>query len=426
MRNRPIGSSEERPVPSFDTIGATASSSQPWIRAPASTPTAPAARRPSTTRRPTGVPRGSSSSGCSVSSASAGVRAVRSIALSTVPRPSGDGGPRRLRLGDCTCHGPCNRPNKSGHEPTWLWVPGCGGRRRELDVANRQLGLITTSQATELGLSDTAVAHRVAVGLWNRRRNGLFAVAGAPESWEQDVMGAVLLAGPLAWASHATSSRLWRYLGDEAEDLIELTTPLEKRVRQRGIVTHRSGLIEERDLRVVRGVPCMSAARTIVDLSSRLSADRLGRLVDDGLRRGVLTVSGLDHEVRRFARIAPGRSPKTLQAVLADRVPGYHATGSDLEQDVFDAIVKGARPAPVRQYKVIVKGEPYYIDMAYPEHRIAIEADGFDVHARRTIFDSDRVRQNDLVNLEWRVLRFTSAFSDERIVADVRRALFGR
>jgi very-short-patch-repair endonuclease len=294
------------------------------------------------------------------------------------------------------------------------------------DITIRQLGLITRAQARRADLSSEAIKHRLRRRTWEQRRPGLYAVAGMPRSWEQDVLGAVLLAGELAWASHATSSRFWRYPKYESAEEIEVTTLLGKRVKQKGVVAHRSGLIEDRDLRVVRGVPCMSPARTIVDLSARLTADRLGRLVDDGLRRGLLTVAGLDHEVRRFWKYAPGRSPKTLEAVLADRIPGYHGTKSDLEQDVFDAIVNGGLPAPVRQYKVVVKGHPYYIDMAYPEQMIAIEADGFDFHAPRSIFDSDRARQNDLVNLHWLVLRFTSKFSEERIVADVRQALFGR
>jgi len=294
------------------------------------------------------------------------------------------------------------------------------------EITARQLGLITRAQARRAGLSPDAIRHRLERGIWVQLRPGLYLVAGTPRSWEQDALGAVLIAGELAWASHATSARFWRYLGFEDDKRLEVTTPLEKRVRQRDVVVHRSGLIEDRDLRVVREVPCMSPARTIVDLSSRLTVDRLGRLVDDGLRRGLLTVGGLDHEVRRFWKYAPGRSPKTLEAVLADRVPGYHGTKSDLEHDVYDAIVKSGLPAPVRQHKVVVNGQPYYIDMAYPERFIAIEADGFDFHRGRAVFDSDRARQNDLVNLGWLVLRFTSAFSDERIVADVRQALFGR
>jgi very-short-patch-repair endonuclease len=294
------------------------------------------------------------------------------------------------------------------------------------EITSRQLGLITRVQALGAGLTSKAVTHRLRRGVWSQRRPGLYAVTGVPRSWEQEVLGTVLLAGDLAWASHATSACFWRYPGFGSDARLEITVPLEKRVRQHGVTVHRSGLIDERDLRVVRGVPCMSPARTIVDLSSRLTADRLGRVVDDGLRRGLLTVGGLDHEVRRFSTIAPGRSPKTLEAVLVDRVPGYHGTKSHLEQDVFDAIVRGGLPAPVRQHKVVVNGDPYYIDMAYPEQLVAIEADGFDFHRGRAVFDSDRARQNDLVNLGWLVLRFTSTFSDDRIVADVRRALFGR
>jgi len=330
----------------------------------------------------------------------------------------------RVCLGDRAPSGGTDRPNKVGHAGAWMASTTAVESVHEITA--RQLGLITRRQALDAGLSKKAIAHRLGRGIWIPLRPGLYAVAGIPPSWEQGVLGAVLLAGTLAWASHVTSSRLWRNAGHESEELVEITTPLEKRVRQRGVVVHRSGLIGERDLRVVHGVPCMSAARTIVDLSARLSADRLGRLIDDGLRRGLVTVGGLDYELRRFWKYAPGRSPKTLEAALADRVPGYHGTKSDLEQDVFDAIVKGGLPVPVRQHKVVVNGEPYYIDMAYPEQRIAIEADGFDFHRGRVVFDSDRARQNDLVNLGWLVLRFTSTFSDDRIVADVRQALFGR
>jgi hypothetical protein len=332
------------------------------------------------------------------------------------------GAPREC-WGDRACQDVHDRPNDIGH--VHLGSASRTAVKSVNDLTARQLGLITRAQALAAGLSRAAISHRLRRGIWIQLRPGLYVVAGTPRSWEQDVLGAVLLAGA-AWASHATSARFWRYPDFGSEERIEVTVLLPKRVRQDGVVVHRSGLIEERDLRVIRGVPCMSAARTIVDLSSRLSVDRLGRLVDDGLRRGILTIGGLDHEVRRFWMFAPGRSPKALESVMLDRVPGYHGTKSHLERDVLDAIVKGGLPAPVQQYKVVVRGEPYYLDMAYPEQLLAIEVDGFDFHRGRDVFDSDRARQNDIVNLGWRVLRFTSAFSDERIVADVRRALFGR
>ena len=98
------------------------------------------------------------------------------------------------------------------------------------EITARQLGLITRRQALDAGLSKKAIAHRLGRGIWIPLRPGLYAVAGIPPSWEQGVLGAVLLAGTLAWASHVTSSRLWRNAGHESEELVEITTPLEKRV----------------------------------------------------------------------------------------------------------------------------------------------------------------------------------------------------
>ena len=81
---------------------------------------------------------------------------------------------------------------------------------------------------------------------------------------------------------------------------------------------------------------------------------------------------------------------------------------------------------PQRQFRVVADGRVYFLDLAYPNERIAIEIDGFEFHRSRGAFDSDRVRQNDLVRAGWIVLRFTSKSSDEEIVASVRALLFER
>jgi hypothetical protein len=98
--------------------------------------------------------------------------------------------------------------------------------------------------------------------------------------------------------------------------------PLERVVRIQGVRAHRSGTVRDADVRDVDEIPTLSAARTVADLSMRLDQVALGRAVDDGLRRGVLTLAGLDRVVRHLHRKAPGRSPKALAAVLVDRVRG--------------------------------------------------------------------------------------------------------
>lgn len=148
-------------------------------------------------------------------------------------------------------------------------------------------------------------------------------------------------------------------------------------------------------------------------------------MVDDGLRRRVLTLSELHAVAARLPTIAPGRSPKTVEAVLRERTAGFHPGGSELESHVLRTIVEAGLPAPVRQLRVVANGHTYFLDLAYPE-KVAIEVDGFAFHHDRTTFDRDRRRQNDLVNVGWIVLRFTSRSTAAEIVDSVRQALFGR
>jgi very-short-patch-repair endonuclease len=47
------------------------------------------------------------------------------------------------------------------------------------------------------------------------------------------------------------------------------------------------------------------------------------------------------------------------------------------------------------------------LDFAYPEERLAIEADSYRHHSSLTDWSRDRVRNNELVALGWRILPIT-------------------
>lgn len=291
------------------------------------------------------------------------------------------------------------------------------------ELAERQYGLITWAQARDLGLSRRQVQHRVTSGTWQRVRPRVYIVRGAPRSWPQSVLSAVLAAPEPAYASHRTAARLWR-LPIEPGDRIEITTLIERQVRIDGVRSHRSGSWDERDVAFVGRIPTTSAARTLADLSSALTEAELGAALDEGMRKGALSLSAMHAVAQRFG-IAPGRSPKTMVAVLAKRIPGYDPGDSELETHVWEVIHDAGLPLPRRRHPIRVDGRRYVIDLAYPEQRIAIEVDGFGVHGPRTAFDQDRARQNALVLDEWRVLRFTSRSANEQIVHEVSHALFG-
>jgi len=288
-------------------------------------------------------------------------------------------------------------------------------------IAARQHCLVTRRQALDAGLSPGAIRARVRSGRWLGVRYDVYALAGAPPTWEQAVLAAVLAFGPGAVASHEAAGRLWG-LPSLAGDRIELTSDRPHRVRLEGVISHRTSawLALEHTTRL--GIPVTSVARTLVDLSSRRAVPQLGAATDKAMREGTLLISDLRRSVSGLAP-APGRRPRRIQAVLAKRLDGYDPGESELEMRVLRAIVSHGNPEPIQQHWVTLGARRCRIDLAYPELKIAIEVDGWDAHRSRTAFDGDRARENDLVVAGWRMLRFTSNSTPSEIGATVAAAL---
>jgi hypothetical protein len=159
-------------------------------------------------------------------------------------------------------------------------------------IAARQLGLITLAQALASGLHIGQAEHRVRTGRWIAVRPGVYLVAGAPRTAEQTVLAAVLAAGSTALASHGTAARLHGFEIDPL-DAIEVTSRRPRQVRLEGVVGHRSLHLFDVD-RTRRGpIPFTTAARTIVDLSTRVDQVVLGRALDRALRRRVVRLAEL-------------------------------------------------------------------------------------------------------------------------------------
>lgn len=287
--------------------------------------------------------------------------------------------------------------------------------------ASRQHGLVTRAQALEVGFTAQQIRRRVRAGRWIRARHDVLAVAGSPPTWERTILAAVLAAGPDAVASHFTAAALWGF-PDVGREVVEVSTARPQRRRLQGAMTHRTCLFLEVEHATHRMIPVTTVARTLVDLSARLSIAQLGRALDDGPRRNTVTLAALRQCVGGLAP-SPGRRPSMIHNLLRARVPGFDPGDSDLEMRVLRAIVAGELPEPELQHWVRLGARRCRIDLAYPDVRLAIEIDGWDTHRMRTAFDEDRARANDLVVAGWHVLRFTSSWTDTRIQESVRAAL---
>src|SRR5688500_14877153 len=207
-------------------------------------------------------------------------------------------------------------------------------------IATQQHGAITRRHALEVGMGGDAIDLRLQRGRWIGERRGVYVVAGTPPSERRSVMVASLATG--ATASHLTAARLWG-LDLPAPEQIELVG---RRSRHDGVVVHRSGTVSPEDVTRLGAIPLTSPARTLVDCAGRVPPARLGPVVDDALRRGLVRLAAL-RECHERIDTGPGRRPTiALREVLGERTPGYSAGDSGREIDLLRLLTRSGLPAP--------------------------------------------------------------------------------
>jgi very-short-patch-repair endonuclease len=101
---------------------------------------------------------------------------------------------------------------------------------------------------------------------------------------------------------------------------------------------------------------------------------------------------------------------------------------SPMESRMRMALYLGGLPAPAVQHPVIARGVRYYLDLAYPEAKLAIEYDGADHRTQRRA-RRDLLREAALTALGWKIHRFDAdvvLYRPDLIVAAVRAELAAR
>jgi hypothetical protein len=284
-------------------------------------------------------------------------------------------------------------------------------------VAAQQLGLITFAQALEAGVTEGGVRRRTRTAVWRRVRHGVFAVAGAPRTWEQDLMAAVLAGGPGTVASHYSAAGLHGF-PDGTREAIEVTVRPGTQPRLTGVRAHRPTLLPDHDVTRVAGIPVTSYARTLVDCTGRMSLGQIARALDSGLVGHKVTRWSVERSLSALGQ-APGRHPSKLWTLLAERGVETDLGESRPEMRVFRVLDASDLRAPVQQHWVTFGSDRFRLDLAYPDAKVAVEYDGWDTHRTRTAFDADRRRDRILQMNGWVVLRLTSQTSDAEIVRTV-------
>lgn len=154
---------------------------------------------------------------------------------------------------------------------TWTNLMESVARRHEVVARTELLAVgLSPGQIDRLGASGRLVITGV----------GVYRVAGAPDSFESRVLGAILGTEGEAWASHRTAARLWGIRVPGPERPVDLTRPYGLSANRGGVWVHRSTHLPEHHLTTMRAIPVTTAARTLFDLARSTGLRQHDRAVD--------------------------------------------------------------------------------------------------------------------------------------------------
>lgn len=262
-------------------------------------------------------------------------------------------------------------------------------------MAQRQHAVVMYADLVSAGVSPDEIRHRVASGWLRRKHRGIYLV-GAVHPPLAQAMAAVLALGKGALLSHHPAAVLWGLQQPPAGEM-HVTVVARNARSPKGVHVHRIRRLHPSDARSRHGIPTTSPARTLLDLATQATQRDLDRAVNEARVTKLTSEPSLNEQ---FIRYPNHRGTAALRRALKHEPA---CTRSEAEQRLRELIRKARLPLPVTNTHV----DGYEVDAFWPEHKLIVEVDGYDVHSTRAAFERDRRRDADLQSHGYRVLRIT-------------------
>jgi very-short-patch-repair endonuclease len=263
------------------------------------------------------------------------------------------------------------------------------------ELAGRQHGVVARWQLVEIGLGHRAIDHRIADGRLHVIHRGVYAVGHRRLTREGGWMAAVLAAGSGAVLSHRSAAALW---GLRRSDRVEVITP--RRCRHPRFETHRIVLPPD-EITVQDGIPVTNPARTLFDLASVVTPQQLEHALNEAEIRRLTSPLPLDALIARHPRRKGTTALK--RALETQRQIGETVIRSDFETAFLDFTAQHGLPRPTINQPL----GPYEPDAFWPDQRLIVELDSYDIHTTRQAFEQDRKRDRALTTAGYRTIRIT-------------------
>jgi very-short-patch-repair endonuclease len=243
---------------------------------------------------------------------------------------------------------------------------------RVAKLAGAQFNRVSRAQLLGLGMSDKAIAHRVAAGWFVPVEEGVLAVGPVLDHDWGRWMAATLTA-PGSVLSHQSAAAAWG-LWSLPRSFETVTRPGSGGPRRHGglLVFRSTTLPSEHTL--LRGIPITSPERTLLDLATRSSQRALARAVRDAVRLQLTTVGEL------VEYVAPRRHRRGARGVAATLA---RYAGLPLERARSGAEVRALeilRETGCQMPRLNVQVADEEADLSWPRWRLIVEIDGGPFH----------------------------------------------
>jgi very-short-patch-repair endonuclease len=290
------------------------------------------------------------------------------------------------------------------------------------ELAGRQHGVVTRVQLLSVGLSPSAIRHRVDRGRLHRVWPDTYAVGRPQLTQLGEWMAAALTCGPEAFLSHQTAAQLWRlrYQAGHSHRLhrdwaptIHVSVPTRVFRHRGGIRLHRR-LVSGAEITRRDGIPVTTPTRTLIDLAVLLNPEALEAAVNEADKLGLV-------DTERLRQVIEDRSGvdgiPSLRAVLDRRT--FRLTDSELERRFLRLVHRAGLSLPRTRQRV----NGFRVDFHWPELGLIVETDGLRYHRTPTQQSRDRIRDQAHTAAGFIALRFTHAqvaFEAEHVVSTLR------
>lgn len=263
-------------------------------------------------------------------------------------------------------------------------------------LAASQGGVLTRSQAIDLGHTPGSIDRRIRTARWEVVGRGVYRLLPALD--ERDVLQGALVALPDAVVSHTSAARLLRLEGVPAGPPTLTVVHRTTHVFEGAVVRRSTAGIPGEHRVVADSLAATTVARTIVDLAADMIPQAWDKVAQSAIVGGRCTLA----QIAAVAEVVCGRG-RPGSTLVRDLLVNELASLSTLERKAAAILLPlGA----VAQYPA--PWDPSHrLDFAFPDELLGIELDSRRWHSDGERFEADRRRDRSAQRHDWRLIRAT-------------------